>query len=113
MKSLSLIMGVAGLILVSIGAALASDAANAPRALPVKKDSGHGIPASAAKDAAPSVRNTPGRRPALQSNRAEQPKPNLPIDAGRKQGTANIGGPTGATGHKNGKLNGTEIKRHP
>jgi hypothetical protein len=40
------------------------------------------------------------------------PKPNLPIDAGRKQSAANIGGPTGAS-HKNGILNGTEIKRRP
>lgn len=102
MKSLTLIAAVAGLIVVSTGAVLANDTASAtPAVPPAKKDSGHAVSAPAIKPAAP-------LHPPLQS-----PKPNLPVDAGRKQGTANIGGSTVKSGHKDGTLNGTEIKRHP
>src|SRR5689334_6954019 len=102
MKSINLIIGLIGLVLVSSSAARANDTANVRPIVPsMIKDSGKVVPSPAAKSAAPLHLPPPS------------PKPNLPINAGRKQGTANIAGSIGASGHKDGGLNGTEIKRHP
>lgn len=102
MKSISLILGVAGLVIV-VGTTLANDSTSAtPGAPTVKKDSARAISTRAAKEIAPNRVSPPS-----------SPKPNLPIDAGRKQGTANISGSTATSGHKDGIINGTEIKRRP
>src|SRR5579862_3116715 len=91
MKIPALIIGIAGLVFVSSRTALANDTTSVTPAVPsVKQDSGHAITVPAAKETAPHRVPPPS------------PKPNLPIDAGRKRSTANIGGATVAGGHKDG-----------
>jgi hypothetical protein len=95
MKNMALVIGLAGVVFVSSNVCLAN---GAPAVPPVKKDSGHAAPTPGTKQATPNYSS-----PAL-------PKPGLPVNAGKSRGTGAIGG---ASGRKDGKLNGTEIKRHP
>jgi hypothetical protein len=101
MKNLILIARVAGLVIASTGALFANDIANVKPAAPsVKSNSPHAV--SAVAKEASSLHLMP-----------PLPKRSLPVDAGRKQGAANIGGSSMASGHKAGILNGKEIKRRP
>lgn len=102
MKKMVLVIGLAGVVFVSTGVGLAGDKpATTSAPSPVKKDSGHAIAAPVAKNTAPKHMLPP----LLKSG--------LPVDAGKPRGNAVIGGATSAGGHKDGMLNGTEIKRHP
>ncbi|HLX73071.1 MAG TPA: hypothetical protein VKV04_25880 [Verrucomicrobiae bacterium] len=102
MKNLALVIGLAGVVFASSNICLAGDKPATTPAVPAaKKDSGHAVSAPAGKSITPNHIS-----PAL-------PKPGLPVDAGKPRGTASVGGPNGASGHRDGMLNGTEIKWHP